>query len=199
MHNSTMGDSSTLKRAANAIDIGLTWIERASIALVCVIMMVVMVLISADAVSRYALNSPLTFTFDAVTMYFLPALLFLPLSMTLRRGGHITVDLFANMLPRRVYFVLIGLAMMASVFVVGIMAKMVVEKAYESWDSGLIVTGLYAWPVWIGEAIVGLSLTILTARLLHVGLSNLIEGIVGTPGMAIPLLHSPGEPLEEAI
>lgn len=199
MRNATTHDGSKLKRAMDTIDVVLMWIERTTIALVCVITLTVMMLISADAVSRYALNSPITFTFDVVTMYLLPALLYLPMSVTLRHGGHITVDLFASLMPRRLYFILIGLAMMASVFVVGLMAKMVVEKAYESWDSGLVVTGLYAWPLWIGESVVGLSLGIMTARLLHVGLSYLIEGIMGTPGLAISLMHSPGEPIEEAV
>lgn len=183
----------------NAFDKVLTRIEHFMMAVVCTFLFVVMVMVSADAVSRYALNSPLIFTFDLVTMYFLPGILFLSLSATMRKAGHIAVDLFANLMPVRVYQVVVGVGFLVSLVLIGIMAEQVTLKTYESWEMGLIVTGLYAWPIWLGEGIVAFALTVLSLRIGHIGLANLVAGLFGVEDVAVRLLHTSENPIEEPV
>lgn len=139
----------------------------------------IMVLIFLDAVLRYTLNKPLIFTVDLVTLYLISGAMFLVLSSTLRVGGHICVDLFAELMPKRLNQVLLGVGYIGSVAVVGIMAWEISLLTYESWHLNEKTVGLYAFPLWLEKGIVAISLIALAIRVLIVGLINLGEGITG--------------------
>lgn len=172
----------------------LTIFEKAMTAIASLALFLIMVLIFLDAMFRYIFNSPLAFTFDIVTLYLMSAALLSVLSYTLRHGGHISIDLFANLMNHRLYLVLVGLALLASVGVCGIIARETSGLSFESWEMGEVMTGIYAWPLWIGKAIVAMSFIGLTARLLHCGLSNLLAGLLHIPELEIAIMHNPSDP-----
>lgn len=172
----------------------LTIFDKAMVAIASLALFLIMVLIFFDAMFRYLLNSPLTFTFDFVTLYLMSAALLSVLSYTLRHGGHISIDLFAKMMNRRIYLVLIGLALLAGTVVCAIIAWETTWLSLDSWERGEVMTGIYAWPLWASKALVAMSFIGLTLRLFHCGLFNLLAGLVNEDELAVPILHDPSDP-----
>lgn len=192
-------EDSSLGRAMALIDRILCKVEFATLIVACAALFAIMLLVFFDAVLRYTVNSPLKFTSDIVTLYLISCALLLALSYTLRRGGHINVDLFVHVLPPRLYDILVGISYVCAVAVVGIMAREVTLLAWDSWVQNEVMVGIYAWPLWLSKSIVALSLLILDVRLMHVGVSHLIAGGTGNSTIAIPIAHALDEPVEEAV
>lgn len=182
------------KSASRAIDGILNVFDQVMVAVASLSLFAIMIMIFFDAMSRYLFNHPLAFTFDIVVLYLMSAALLSILSYTLRHGGHISIDLFANMMNHRVYLVLIGLALLAAAFVSAIMSWEISHLAHESLVTGEIMTGVYAWPLWIGKAIVAVSFIGLTARILHIGLANLFAGLLDIPDLEVAIMHDPTDP-----
>jgi TRAP-type C4-dicarboxylate transport system permease small subunit len=181
------------------IDRLLSRLECAALVIACAALFITMLLVFTDAVLRYTINMPLKFTMDIVTLYLLSAALLLVLSDTLRRGGHIGVDLFAKMLPRRAYHILIGFTTLCSAGAVGIMAYETTSLTWESWLKNELQVGIYAWPLWLSKAIVATSLVLLVARLLHIALSQLIAGATGDFAVAVSIAHVETQPVEDGV
>lgn len=179
---------------SNGLDRILTWFEHVMVIVASTSLFVIMVLVFLDAMFRYLFNSPLSFTFDLVVLYLMSASLLSVLSYTLRHGGHISIDLFANMMNHRLYLILVGAGLLAGTAVCAMISWQTAHLSFESWDMGEIMTGVYAWPLWIGKAIVALSFIGLTARLFHIGLANLLSGLLGIADLEIAIMHDPTDP-----
>lgn len=199
--NTTRPDegSSTLLRVMRLVDRALARVESATLAVTCLALFAMMLLVFCDAVMRYAFNAPLELTWDIVTMYLMSSGLLLCLSDTMRRGGHITVDLFAHWLPRRAYHLTMGVALLLTVWVTTIIAREIAILTWESWSQKELTVGIYAWPVWPSKGIVAFSFALLTLRLVHVGLSQLVAGLTGNEAMAITIQHVEDQPQEEGV
>jgi TRAP-type C4-dicarboxylate transport system permease small subunit len=85
-------------------------------------------------------------------------------SETLRRHGHIALDLKIRFLPARwwgalqaVAWLCVVAALLATTIVVG-------QSALESLARGEVHPGRYEWPVWLEKGIVALGLALLTVR-----------------------------------
>ena len=199
--NTTRPDagSSTLLRVMHLVDRALARVEAATLAVTCVALFALMLLVFCDAVMRYAFNAPLELTWDIVTMYLMSTGLLLCLSDTMRRGGHITVDLFAHWLPRRAYHLTIGVSLLLTVGVTALIAREIAILTWESWSQNELTVGIYAWPLWPSKGIVAFSFALLTLRLVHVGLSQLVAGLTGNEAMAITIQHVEDQPQEEGV
>jgi TRAP-type C4-dicarboxylate transport system permease small subunit len=194
-----MASSSRVVRCFGLVDRVIALLETATLVVACVALFAIMLLVFLDAVLRYALNSPLKFTADIVTLYLISCALLLVLSYTLRRGGHINVDLFVHIMPPRLYDALMGIVLVGATVVVGIMAYQVTVLSWESWQANELTVGIYAWPLWLSKATVAISLVILDLRLLHVGLTHLAAAITGDPALAVSVAHAEDQPLEEPV
>ena len=191
--------SSTLVRLLDRTDSVLSRIEALMLAATCVLVVIIMVMVSADAISRYIFNKPLQFTYDLVTMYFLPGGMFFALSFTLRRGGHINVDLFSSALPRAVSRLALGVSFLASAIFVTIIVYRVAVQAEESWRLGEATVGLYAWPTWVGEAIVPIAFTVLLLRILYMGFANITAAFIHDEALELAITPSREVQQEEAL
>ncbi|MFJ4048945.1 MULTISPECIES: TRAP transporter small permease subunit [Pseudomonas] len=184
-------------KGMRAWDRGLSWVEGKMILAVGVLIFALMILVSLDALSRYAFNRPFTFTVDVSILYLLPGVLFLALSHTLRGNGHICVDLFASMLPPRLHQVIIGLALLLAAVMIAMMAWKITTIAHESWVLSLFASGPYAWPIWVSEAGVAFSVVVLTLRLLQMSVCNLLAGLTGEQAVALSLIDGHEQAQEE--
>lgn len=174
-------------------------IENALMLAVVLVMLVVMVLVSADGLGRYLFNKPVYFTVDLVSHYLLPVLLLLPASFVFRRAGHISVDIFALALPQRLFRALIGLATAAVVPVIWVMSSRVLQSSIESFEMGQVTAGLIPWPLWAEKAVYAVGVGLLTARVIHVSLSNLWGAISKDDAAVVDMINHHESPLEEAI
>ncbi|GEM_PF-731605 len=85
------------------------WLNRVNSAIVGLSILAVvamMVQVSLDVVSKYLFNFPIPLTLEAVSHFYMVALIFLPLGFVTRKRGHIGVDLFTQRLTasRRALF-----------------------------------------------------------------------------------------------
>lgn len=190
---------SRLARLLKMLDVTVGWLERAVLTVACILIVVIMLLISADAVSRYLFNSPLGYTFDLVTMYFLPGATFFALAFTMRRAGHVNVDIVLSIMPTRMANGVIGVALLLACPMVAVMAVKMATKAHESWMHNDMVTGIYSWPVWIGEITVPIGMGMLFIRLFHMGLANVAATLTGRDDISISVMPGNDAVVEDAL
>lgn len=181
------------------VDHLLSAIERISLTAACALTVLIMLLVSVDAIARYLIGTPISFTFDVVTAYLMPATLFFALSFTLRHGGHVNVDLIVEHMPPRQHYFLIGLMLMIAFPIVFLIATQGASKTWHSWLAGDVTTGVYAWRIWMSEIIVPIGFGVLSARVAHVAVANLYAAITGEHAVAIPMSPSRNVPPEDAI
>lgn len=195
----TAAASPPLARLLNRIDTALSRVEGVMLSVTCLLIIVIMILASADALSRYAMNKPLQFTYDLVTMYFLPGAMFFALSFTLRKGGHINVDLISSMMPRPLARLVLGVSFLISAIFIAIIVYRVALQAQESWHLGEATVGIYAWPTWVGEVIVPISFTVLLLRILHLGFGNIAAVFIEDEALEQAIMPSRDIKEEEAL
>lgn len=88
-------------------------------ALAGVLLIVMMLHIVTDVLSKWLFNFPIVGTLEIVANYYMVGLIFLPLAFVQRAGGHIIVEIFTQRLAKRVilYFdIAIGLFIFAYMF-----------------------------------------------------------------------------------
>ncbi len=181
------------------IDKLLSSIERVTLTVSCALTVFVMLIVSADAISRYLFNAPIGFTFDLVIMYVMPATLFFALSFTLRHGAHVNVDLIIGYMRPRRFDLLSGLLMLVALPLVLFLATEGVANTWRAWLAGDVTTGVYAWQMWLSEIIVPIGFGLLAARVAHMAVANLYAGITGERSVAILLSPHRISTHEEAI
>lgn len=172
-------------------------IENFMMCIVVLVMICVMLLVSADGLGRYLFNKPLYFTVDLVSHYLLPVLFLFPASFVLRRAGHISVDIIALTLPRRLFRALIGLALASAVPVIWIMTSRVLHASIENYEMNQVTAGLIPWPLWAEKAVYVVGLGLLTFRLMHISLSNLFSAATGDSSSVVEMIRPQAPQLEE--
>lgn len=160
---------------------------------------VVMFVVSADALGRYLFNKPLIITHDLVSRYLLPIIMLSMAGAVLRKARHISVDLFAMMMPQRLYRLLLGISLAVAVPIFWIMARRVAHTALQSFEQGKVTLGLVPWPIWIEQAIYAVCMGLLVLRLFQIALANLASAVLNAPDIGISLVNEHDDPVEEAI
>jgi TRAP-type C4-dicarboxylate transport system permease small subunit len=197
--HSPMRGKALFARSLLDVDRALTQVEKAHTYIAVAALFSIMLFVFVDATLRYAVNRPLNFTSDLVTLYLIAAGIFTVLSSTLRRGGHISVDLFANMLPRRLFDLVIGATLLLSAVAVGIMTIELCRASWEAWIHNEKQIGIYAWPMWLSFAIVAVSFLLFEVRLIHIGIANLVAGVTDDRRYAISILAAHDNVMEEPV
>lgn len=144
-------------------------LERTFSVIAALCMIAVMLIVSYDAFARYALNAPLMWSFEIISYYLLIALTYLAVSSTFRRGDHIGVDLFYNMMSKR----LRCSANLTSAALALILFSLITYGAWEEMLKQIgrnsIVPGYLALPAWASYLPVFLGALLFCLRLvLHI-------------------------------
>lgn len=193
------GAASLLQRFFNAFDSVMGKIEALVLSIAALVALVVMVVVSADAIGRYLFNQPLIITMDLVSRYLLPIIMLATASLVLRQARHISVDLFATLLPRRLHLLLLGIAMVLAIPVFWIMTWRVSLGAIESFEAGKVAYGLIPWPLWAEQAIYAVCMGLLLIRVVHIALANIAEAILPGCRVGHRLINSHEHSVEESI
>lgn len=140
-----------------------------------IVVLAIMFIVAADVFMRYALNQPIGWAFDLMSMYLVLAAFFFPFSYTLRLNQHLAVTFFSDRIPRRFYIwltaplYLIGCALFLSVSVLS------GREALDAWSNGYVVSGVIAWPSWITSAIVSIGLFPLALRIFIIMVDSFVS------------------------
>ena len=157
---------SPLGRAWTVADRILSPVEIAAAVIAAAMMLAAMVLNTADALFRYALNSPLNFNLFVTENYLMVGLICMPVAWAFKTGGYIRITFMLYALPRLLQTILLRVGLLAS----GIYcAQLAWLGGYEWWDTystGSVDMGVYDWPwhwswIWIPIGMGLLSLRLL--------------------------------------
>lgn len=171
-------------------DRGIGGLERLAINGASLCILAIMVVVTLDVVMRYMFRAPLGWVYDLVSLYLMVGAFFLAVSETFRRGGHVAVDLFRNMLRpgvrRRVDAI-------AALMMLPVLLAMVVtgwQSTARALARNETITGVITWPVWASYVFVPLGIGLLLLRVaLH--LVDLLAGGRGLVAETVVDLHPP--------
>lgn len=108
----------------------------------------------------------LAFDFTRLSGFFLAAATFLALPHTLKRGGHVRVELALSYLAGTKRATLESACCILSACVVGYIAYEVLIMAYISWSQNDVTTGMMALPLWMPQSCMALGLGLLAIALI---------------------------------
>lgn len=155
----------------------------------CLCLLATMLTVTLDVVMRYGFNAPLGWVYDLVSQYLMVGAFFLAVSETLRRGGHVAVDVFRHAMSRPVRRVL---DIVTAVLILPVLLAMVVT----GWDSlsrafirGEMITGVVTWPTWASYIFVPIGIGLLLIRVTV----HLVDLLRGGPGH-VPDVVAPDAP-----
>ena len=144
-------------RILNALFDGLTYLSM-------FILVIIMLLVTADAFGRYLLNSPITGALEFTEEYLLVTATFMAIAYTYHHGDFVRVTFFVRMIPPKVRFILdhIVQAICALVSIVLLYAAIrQLQRVYEAHTTTISPYGYELWPAY---AIVVLGMALLAMR-----------------------------------
>ena len=106
-------------------------VNRAFLAVSCLLAAAIMLMILQDVVRRYAFNDPSSWVLD-ICSFMLVYLFFLALAPALEAGSHVSVDLFKQLLPRRFQH---GVLVLGGIFTVvfgAVLFMMLLDEALQA-------------------------------------------------------------------
>ena len=131
----------------------------------CIVAM--MIVVSADALCRYAFNAPLRWVFDLVSNYLLIFAVYFALSPTYSHGDHIGIDLIKERLPPAAAAGMEVVSSLLAVVVFMVIAYGSFRSGHDAYLRGDAVPGVISWPSWLSYAPIPLGAGLMSLRLLH--------------------------------
>ncbi|MCC6473634.1 MAG: TRAP transporter small permease [Burkholderiales bacterium] len=125
---------------------------------------VMMVLTTVDAVSRYALNAPITGAYEVTEKYLMIAMVFLGLSCAYRGGALIRVTFAVNRLPDGIRVWVDHLVQVLTLAFFALLAVATVGQGLRVLENGTALSTLEV-PLWPANFLVPLGLAFLCAIL----------------------------------
>lgn len=152
---------SFIERSDRAIHV----VEKAGITVAGVLMLAIMIVVVIDVVMRYFLNSPLSWSFELISLYLMVGLFFFSLSDTLAHHAHVAVDILHLYMSERVRHAaeLVGYLLATPVF-----AAIFYLSAITTWESfkgGDVLAGHIPWPTWLAQICVPIGVGVLVLRM----------------------------------
>lgn len=144
----------------------LAWLDRALMLLASLSIFGIMAIVSSDVFLRYFFNRPLSWGYDAVSLYLIGAVFFFALPGTFSSRGHVSIELVADRFGFATRRRLTAFWSLASAVAFGLVFWLGLERTLGAWRAGEVVAGAVAWPVWLSLAVVPLGCGVLLLRLL---------------------------------
>lgn len=132
----------------------------------CLCLAAVLLLVTADAVLRFAINQPIAFQFEFTEMYLMPAMATLSLARVQRMGGHLAIDFVQMRWFGRAGPLLIRLNALLPALFFGLVAWQSGKYAWAAYMRDDIYMGVIDWPSYLAFASIPIGTGMLTLRLL---------------------------------
>ena len=144
----------------------LSTVERGASVIASAMLFVIMLVVVLDVARRYLFNSPLTWSYDLISLYLMVGMFFFSLSTTLEHNEHVRVDLllkhfpvWARHLAELVTYVCACVVFALIVYVMG-------AKTLASFAAGEVAPGAIPWPTWLSLLAVPLGAGLMLLRML---------------------------------
>ncbi len=162
-------------------------LERAGAWIAGACLVAIMLIISIDAVSRYAFRAPLPWSIDVVSLYLMVAAVYFVVSETFRHGDHINLNLVRSRMSRPVRTATSVLWLLPASVVFAIIAYGSAANMIASFRASEYISGYLHWPIWLSYFPIALGSGLLTLRLLNHAATLLLRG--GDPGVRLDGEH----------
>ncbi|MGX1306366.1 TRAP-type C4-dicarboxylate transport system permease small subunit [Amorphus suaedae] len=155
--------------APGAVEAALGLVSRAFAVVAGVTVLLMMLHVTTDVLTKYLLNMPIVGTLEIVSHYYMVAAIFLPLAAVERRRGHLFVELFTAKLAPRAILGLDAMGCLLGVIFAGSITWMSTIEALRRTRSGEIIDAVYyTIPIWPTRWLVPLGAGLLALMwLLH--------------------------------
>ena len=140
-------------------------VEQAFLYLTGAGLLVIMMVIVVDVVLRYFFSSPLSWSYDLISIYLVTLVFFLALADTFRRGGHIRVDLFEFLRGSRLLTAAEIIGLCAALLFFGLILQQMVMHGLEAFLANEVLDGAIPWPTWPPYLAGALGVGLLIVRL----------------------------------
>jgi C4-dicarboxylate transporter, DctQ subunit len=130
-----------LHRALDTVEDGLAAIAG------CLLILTV-VLVPVDVLSRYFFNAPLTWVYE-VTEYILLLVPCLGMAWLARANGHVAIDIVTSRLPGRSRLLFSSASFVAAAAICGFIAWWGVRVTHQSYEAKAIIENVLQTPQWL--------------------------------------------------
>lgn len=128
------------------------------------IILFLMAYVLAEVLMRYAFNSPLPGHLEGAELL-LPMIVFLAVSYTQARNGHVGMSLIVDLLPDRARLLTDIVTLILSVLTCAVLAYFGAKQAYFSWQIDDVTMTPPYWSIWPSAAIVPVGYFLLSVRM----------------------------------
>lgn len=142
-------------------------VEDIALYLGVVAIIMIMMIVSADAVMRYAINRPLIWSYDLIALYLMVVAVFLPTARTYREGNHIGMNIFVLMMSPRVKLVSDIFVSLLMLGFIGVLLWAGWGRTMETLARGELKYGIINYPVWLSHLPVAVGSAALLLRVVH--------------------------------
>ncbi len=154
-----------------ALHRSVSLVERGLVALAAVAVFAMMLVLVVDVGGRYLFNRPLAWSYDVISIYMLPLVVYLAIADAYRRNQHISVDLIYNSLGRTGKRLVRLLAAVIVVAVMSPIAWLAAGQAITRYENKVVISGSILWPTWIPALFLAAGAGLLIVRALVDGLA----------------------------
>jgi TRAP-type C4-dicarboxylate transport system permease small subunit len=168
------------------INVWLGAVENAISQIAVAALSLIMGIVSVDVAMRYVFNRPFAWSYDFVSIYLMAFLFFLALPRTYAVNGHVSVDLlhhFVSNSVRRLFYLVITIV---SGTLFALITYASATRAVSQYIENDIVTGAYAWPLWISGMMVPIGCALLVLRLFFDAICHLTTLVTGIEIVPLP-------------
>ncbi len=181
-------------RAYRSLSAALQRIDRIAAVLACVLLFALMMVVVADVSLRYLFNSPLTWSYEVISLFLLPGLFFLSVSHALGAHAHVAVDLVHNHVAARTRrrFELVSMLIATAVF--AFIAWVGASQTLAQLLQGATPTSGLEVPTWLSTALLPIGFGLLAIRCALIAIGHLGTLLGGSEWIALPPLSGSQEP-----
>lgn len=126
------------KKLYRALDVFNVLTERVFLSIASLSLVVIMFVVSANALSRYFLGSSIRGSFE-LSEYILLYFTFLSAPYLIRINGHATFDIVITVVPKKVKNIMLFISLIISLFVCAILTKYSFDVAVSNYNRNIIV------------------------------------------------------------
>ena len=160
----TLGTAVVLFLIGHKAELALRRIETFLTYLSAAIILFVMTYVLAEVLMRYAFNSPLPGHLEGAELL-LPMIVFLAVSYTQARNGHVGMSLLIDLLPADTRRITDICTLALSALTCAVLAYFGAKQALFSWQIDDVTMTPPYWPIWPSAAVVPMGYLFLTIRM----------------------------------
>ncbi|WP_179151842.1 TRAP transporter small permease [Oceanobacillus senegalensis] len=131
------------------INKGFTKLENFFLRFSQLALVIMMILTSLDALSRYIFSQSIIGAYEITEMYLMVILVFLSMSYVQKIDGHIRLDILFERLPSRLQDTLNIVYYLLGALLMGFIGYQGLLMSLNAWQNNLVMSGLINFPLWL--------------------------------------------------